>query len=91
MDVEVVDSVPERPSSDSEMEVVWVEPKTGPSKPRKRARGRPRKDGTGPFRSPSPTNEQLVDQAFEGEVPPLRKVDLVPVADKPAGWEETPR
>jgi len=44
-------------SSDSELEIVdRRDPKPGPSKPLKRARGRPRKDGSGPFKEPSPTD-----------------------------------
>jgi len=59
------------------------EPVAGPSKPRKRARGRPRKDGSGPFRPESPSNTDLVRNAFQGEVPALRVVDLVPIVDRP--------
>jgi len=71
-------------TSDSEQERVRTEPQPGRSRPRKRARGRPRKAGTGPFYSPSPTNEELVRDAFGGHVPALRPVDVVPIADKPA-------
>jgi len=63
--------------------VMEVEPVAGPSKPQKRARGRPRKDGTGPFRPDSPSNEDLVRNAFQGEVPVVDLVDLVPIADRP--------
>jgi len=70
-------------SADSEPDVVEREPVAGPSKPRKRARGRPRKDGSGPFRPDSPTNEELVDKAIQGDVPDLRVVDIVPIMDKP--------
>jgi len=43
---------------------------------------RPRKDGTGPFRDPTPTIQEMIDKAFEGEVIPLRPVDLAPIADR---------
>jgi len=56
--------------------------KPGLSKPRKRARGRPRKDGTGPFRPVTRTIQEVIDRAFDGEVVPLRAEDLVPYADK---------
>jgi len=60
------------------------EPRAGPSKPLKRGRGRPRKDGTGPFRPASPTNKELVRDAFTlGQVPTPQVVDLVPIVDKP--------
>jgi len=62
---------------------VRTEPQPGRSRPRKRARGRPRKDGSGPFKPRSPTNEELVRDAFEGHAPTLRPVDVVPHADKP--------
>jgi len=91
VDVERVSVASDRPptvsGADSESEAVETVPKGSPprpSRPRKRGRGRPRKDGTGSFRPDSPTNEELVDGAFEGEVPPLRQVNLVPVADRPA-------
>jgi len=70
-------------AADSEPEVVEKEPVAGPSKPRKRGRGRPRKDGSGPFRPESPTNEELVDRAIQGDVPDLSVVDIVPIVDKP--------
>jgi len=44
--------------------------RAGPSKPLKRARGRPRKDGSGPFTLPTPTIAQEVERALEGEIPP---------------------
>jgi len=47
-------------------------------KPLKRARGRPRKDGSGPFQPPSPENIQRVEMAMEGELSPLRMEDLAP-------------
>jgi len=91
VDVENVSEASERSpavsSADSEPEVVETGPKVRPprpSRPRKRGCGRPRKDGTRPFKPESPTNEELVDGAFEGEVPPLREVDLVPLADRPS-------
>jgi len=71
-------------AADSEPEVVGTKLKAGPSKPLKRARGRPRKDGTGPFKSPSPTNEDLVELAFQGEAPGLNVLDIVPQAERPA-------
>jgi len=74
--------------SDSEQEGVLFRVRrkkleSGQLKPRKRARGRPRKDGSGPFKPRSPTNEELVRDAFEGHAPTLRPVDVVPHADKP--------
>jgi len=56
--------------------------RSGPSKPRKRARGRPRLDGTGPFRDPTPSIAQQVDMACDGELPPLRPEDVAPVSDR---------
>jgi len=83
VDVECV-SVGSDCSPDSGTEAVEGRPGGGPSKPLKRARGRPRKDGSGPFKPPSPTNEELVDRAFEGDVPALNVVDIVPIVEKSA-------
>jgi len=54
----------------------------GPSRPLKRARGRPRKDGSGPFKPPSPTIPEVVEMALGGEIPELTLADLVPIADR---------
>jgi len=54
----------------------------GPSRPLKRAQGRPRKDGSRPFQPPSPTIHEVVDMALNGEVPDLTLADLVPIADR---------
>jgi len=81
VDVEMIsdDSAP-RCDSSSEEERGRTEP--GPSKPRKRARVRPRKDGSGPFRPDSPIISQVVDMALGGEIPDLTLADLVPIADR---------
>jgi len=82
VDVETVSDESERSPprySDSEREGVDKKPGPRQSRPRKRARGRPRKDGTGPFKPASPTNEELVRDAFGGHVPTLRPVDVVPL------------
>jgi len=81
MDVEMIsdDSAP-RCDSSSEEERGRTEP--GPSKPRKRARGRPRKDGSGPFRPDTPPISQIVEMALDGEIPDLILADLVPIADR---------
>jgi len=90
VDVEIVsDGFPPRPSRryetdvyscTSEEEMARAQP--GPSRPLKRARGRPRKDGTGPFRVLTPTIAETIDKAFEGEVILLRPADLAPLADR---------
>jgi len=81
------DSAP-RPSTNQETyeasseEEGVPESRPGPSRPLKRARGRPRKDGSGPFQSPSPTIPEVVEMALGGEVPDLTLADLVPIADR---------
>jgi len=71
---------PETCDASSEDDKVRSEP--GPSKPLKRARGRPRKDGSGPFRPRTPTIPEVVDMALGGEIPDLTLADLVPIADR---------
>jgi len=46
--------------------------RSGPSRPLKRARGRPRKDGSGPFKPPSLTIDQVMAWRWRtrGEIPP---------------------
>jgi len=70
VDVEHVSDDPGSPlSSDYEPEAEELaELNAGSSKPLKR--GRSRKDGTG-FGNPTPTEEDLVRVAFEGDVLPL--------------------
>jgi len=84
MEVEVInesDTPVDSPDADGESGVEEVAVAgSGPSRPLKR--GRPRKDGSGPFQPPSPTNEELVQRAFDGYVPELRPEDLVPLSDR---------
>jgi len=83
IEVEVESDIPDCPDTDGESGAEEaVVAGSGPSKPLKRGRGRPRKDGSGPFLPPSPTNEELVQRAFDGCVPELRPVDLVPLSDR---------
>jgi len=59
-----------------------VRSELGPSKPLKRARGRLRKDGSGPFRPNTPSIPEVVDMALNGEIPDLTLTDLVPIANR---------
>jgi len=62
---------------DNTSEEEMARKRAGPSKPLKRARERSRKDGSGPFRPPTPSIEQEVDMAIEGEVSPLQAPAVV--------------
>jgi len=57
---------------DDSSEEEWLRARSGPSRPLKRARGRPRKDGSGPFKPPSLTIDQVMAWRWRtrGEIPP---------------------
>jgi len=84
VDVEEVSSGPDFSDSEADSMDSDGEPIASTSKPQKRGRGRPRNDGSGPFREKSPTTYELVRDAFEGQVPAISAVDLVPIAERPA-------
>jgi len=75
MDVDIIEVC-----SESDRALYWDEdsrdmdgePKAGPSKPLKRGRGRPRKDGSRPYKPPSPTNEELV-RPYSGAGPDAKR------------------